>query len=171
MAGVSRSVTIVIAYLLKKFKCSLGEVISMLQRRRSKVKWPLCRLTRIRGLLSSWRSMPNRRDSSAISIMRKYHLWRTGHAPEGNRCILGPNKSSQPSLRWQILPERCHIQKLRWKWWKGGLKQSKKLQPIWESREISLLQPLKWSLRLKSRESSLPLSIAPKNAYSPIHLR
>jgi protein-tyrosine phosphatase len=38
MAGISRSVTIVIAYLLKKFKCSLGEVIRMLQRKRSKVK-------------------------------------------------------------------------------------------------------------------------------------
>ncbi len=38
MAGISRSVTIVIAYLLKKFKCSLGEIITMLQRKRSKVQ-------------------------------------------------------------------------------------------------------------------------------------
>lgn len=37
MVGVSRSVTIVIAYLLKKYKCSLGQVIMMLQRKRSKV--------------------------------------------------------------------------------------------------------------------------------------
>jgi protein-tyrosine phosphatase len=37
MAGVSRSVTIVVAYLLKKYKASLNEVISMLQRKRRKV--------------------------------------------------------------------------------------------------------------------------------------
>jgi protein-tyrosine phosphatase len=37
MVGVSRSVTIVIAYLLKKYKYSLGQVISMIQRKRKKV--------------------------------------------------------------------------------------------------------------------------------------
>mgnify|MGYP000244680829 CR=1 FL=1 len=37
MAGVSRSVTIVMAYLLKKYKASLNQVISMIQRKRKKV--------------------------------------------------------------------------------------------------------------------------------------
>ena len=40
MAGVSRSVTIVMAYLLKKYKCSLSEVIKMVQRKRHKVHIP-----------------------------------------------------------------------------------------------------------------------------------
>jgi len=35
--GVSRSVTIVIAYLIKKYKYSLGQVITMVIRRRNKV--------------------------------------------------------------------------------------------------------------------------------------
>jgi protein-tyrosine phosphatase len=37
MAGISRSVTIVIAYLLRKYKYTLGQVITMIQRRRRKV--------------------------------------------------------------------------------------------------------------------------------------
>lgn len=39
MAGISRSVTIVIAYLLKKYKYSLGQVITILQRKRNKVSF------------------------------------------------------------------------------------------------------------------------------------
>lgn len=37
MVGVSRSVTIAIAYLLKKYKYTLGQVISLIQRKRRKV--------------------------------------------------------------------------------------------------------------------------------------
>jgi protein-tyrosine phosphatase len=62
MAGISRSVTIVIAYLLKKFKCSLGEVIMMLQRRRSKVLRPLCRSTPIRDSSNNSKCTRSRRD-------------------------------------------------------------------------------------------------------------
>ncbi|CAM5999855.1 unnamed protein product, partial [Sphagnum balticum] len=36
MAGISRSVTIVIAYLLRKYKYTLKQVISLIQRKRSK---------------------------------------------------------------------------------------------------------------------------------------
>lgn len=53
MAGISRSVTIVIAYLLKKFKSSLGEIIMMLQRKRSKVSPFLRRSTPTRDSSSS----------------------------------------------------------------------------------------------------------------------
>lgn len=71
MAGVSRSVTIVTAYLLKKFKCSLGEVIRMLQRKRSKVRLLLPRSTPIRDSSSSSRNTRRKRDSSAASATRK----------------------------------------------------------------------------------------------------
>ena len=38
MAGISRSVTIVTAYLIKKFKYSLEEVLHIMQRKRNKVR-------------------------------------------------------------------------------------------------------------------------------------
>jgi protein-tyrosine phosphatase len=44
MVGVSRSVTIVIAYLLKKYKYTLSQVISLIQRKRRKVQFDLLRL-------------------------------------------------------------------------------------------------------------------------------
>jgi protein-tyrosine phosphatase len=37
MVGVSRSVTVAIAYLLRKYNYSLGQIIGLLQRRRKKV--------------------------------------------------------------------------------------------------------------------------------------
>ena len=62
MAGVSRSVTTVMAYLLKKYKCSLSEVIKMVQRKRHKVHPSTCRSTQIKDSCNNLRCMPNRKD-------------------------------------------------------------------------------------------------------------
>lgn len=55
MAGISRSVTIVTAYLIKKFKYSLEEVLHIMQRKRSKVKLSLTQVNPNRGFVEQLR--------------------------------------------------------------------------------------------------------------------
>jgi len=69
MAGVSRSVTIVIAYLLKKYKYSLSQVISIIQRKRRKVNVLWCRSIQIKVLFSSLNSMRSNRVLIVISMI------------------------------------------------------------------------------------------------------
>ena len=100
MAGISRSVTIVIAYLLKKFKYSLGEIITMLQRKRSKVEVSSFRSTPIKASSSSSRSTQSKKDSNATLIMRKCPVPKKDRPSRGklatpnlkrkskNRCII-----------------------------------------------------------------------------------
>lgn len=93
MAGVSRSVTIVTAYLLKKFKCSLGEVIRMLQRKRSKVPLLLPRSTLIRDSSSSSRNTRRKRASSATSATRKC----SGTSPPARRKLITASPTRWPN--------------------------------------------------------------------------
>jgi hypothetical protein len=73
MAGVSRSVTIVMAYLLKKYKTSLSQVISMIQRKRKKVPLRTLRSTPIKASSNNSRSTLKRKDSSATSRAKEFH--------------------------------------------------------------------------------------------------
>lgn len=50
-AGISRSATIVIAYLLKKYSYSLDKVISMVKRRRNKVFFILIQINPNKGFI------------------------------------------------------------------------------------------------------------------------
>lgn len=67
MVGVSRSVTIVIAYLLKKYRYSLGQVVNMLQRRRHKVPRPSRRSTPTPDFSNNFATTPNNSDSRTTS--------------------------------------------------------------------------------------------------------
>ena len=73
MVGVSRSVTIVAAYLIKKYKYSLKDVFNTLQRKRSKVMLSLIRSTLIKALLNNW-SATLRRKGSTVILMSWNHL-------------------------------------------------------------------------------------------------
>lgn len=55
MAGISRSVTIVTAYLIKKFKYSLQEVLHIMQRKRSKVRPQIIQVNPNRGFVEQLR--------------------------------------------------------------------------------------------------------------------
>jgi protein-tyrosine phosphatase len=74
MAGISRSVTIVTAYLIKKFKYSLEEVLHIMQRKRSKVIPSLKQVNPNRGFVEQLRNYALRegvRHSLKISFSQK----------------------------------------------------------------------------------------------------
>ena len=64
MAGVSRSVTIVVAYLLKKYKYTLEQIMSMMHRRRRKVFIVIFRLILILASSGNSRSSHKARGSN-----------------------------------------------------------------------------------------------------------
>jgi hypothetical protein len=89
MVGVSRSVTIAIAYLLRKYQYTLSQVIALLQRKRRKVTIPLHKINPNPGFLQQLqkyseslgikcdfheKKVPALRDSSASRQVRAHSL-------------------------------------------------------------------------------------------------
>ena len=71
MVGVSRSVTIAIAYFLRKYSYTLGQVIGLIQRKRRKVKDLLDRSILILALSPSCSNIRNLWGLSVTSTIKK----------------------------------------------------------------------------------------------------
>ena len=104
MAGVSRSAITVMAYLLKKYKCSLSEVIRMVQRKRHKVCNSTPRLTPTKDSCNSLRCMPNRKDSSATMMGSQCLPFANGPSPAINAPITLTKKVIKVPSRGRVLP-------------------------------------------------------------------
>lgn len=96
MVGVSRSVTVVAAYLLKKYKYSLQEIFNTLRRKRSKVILILGRLILIRVSSSNSNDMLSKKAFRAVSSKNQLI-----HGPKIN--VLLPINLKLPTVFLKLL--------------------------------------------------------------------
>jgi hypothetical protein len=105
MVGVSRSVTIVIAYLLKKYKYNLSQVISMLQRKRKKVNLLSYRSIPTKDFSDNSKNTQNNRESNVTSTSTHSHHSGTKDTKIKN-IVQSTNTTAHTQRRDAIQPRR-----------------------------------------------------------------
>lgn len=122
MAGVSRSVTIVMAYLLKKYKTSLSQVIQMIQRKRKKVDFYLSQINPNKGFIEQLKKYAQEEglkcdfDGSQVPYLGKRSVSHQKH----QRVLSGSSDKNCTKIHY-----KPNLQEKQWKIEDLSVKQAK----------------------------------------------